>query len=251
MTTFKKYLSFSFDDGLEQDRKLIELLKKYGLSATFNLNAGLFGKRDYVGRIGSIGFTEYTEPGDHGLIKTTEHYRLPKEKIAETYSGFEIASHTYTHTPMPKLKSEQFADEIDRDIRELSSIAGYPVRGFAYPGGIATRASAAYLGTKGLLYARTAFANGKYNFPADPMRYAPTAAIKDKKAEKLLDAFLAEELREDLLFCLWGHGYEADFGTANASYAAFERIFARAAGHSNVIYCTLAQAFEDHNLRNQ
>ena len=249
MATFKKYLSFSFDDGLEQDRKLIELLKKYGLSATFNLNAGLFGKRDYVGRIGSIGFTEYTEPGDHGLIKTAEHFRLQKEKIAETYSGFEIASHTYTHTPMPKLKSEQFADEIDRDIRELSEIAGYPVRGFAYPGGVATKASAAYLGTKGLLYARTAFANGKYNFPADPMRYAPTAAIKDKKAEKLLDAFLAEEPKEDLLFCLWGHGYEADFGTANASYAAFERIFAKAAGHSNVIYCTLAQAFEDHNER--
>ena len=81
------------------------------------------------------------------------------------------------------------------------------------------------------------------------MRYAPTAAIKDIKAEKLLDAFLAEEPKEDLLFCLWGHGYEADFGTANASYAAFERIFAKAAGHSSVIYCTLAQAFEDHNER--
>ena len=249
MAEHKKYLTFSFDDGLEQDRKLIEMLKKYGLAATFNLNAGLFGKRDYVGRIGSIGFTEYAEQGDHGLIKTAEHFRLPKEEIARTYAGFEIASHTYTHAPMPKLKPEQFADEIDRDLRELSAIAGYPVRGFAYPGGVATKASAAYLGTKGLLYARTAFANGKYTFPADPMRFAPTAAIKDKKAEKLLDAFLAEEPKEDLLFCLWGHGYEADFGTANASYVAFERIFARAAGHGDVIYCTLAQAFEDHNER--
>lgn len=251
MATYKKYLTFSFDDGLEQDRKLIELLKQYGLAATFNLNAGLFGQRDYVGRIGSIGFTEYPEPHNRGLIRTAEHFRLPKEEIAETYAGFEIASHTYTHTPMPKCKPEQFSEEIDRDIRELSELVGYPVRGFAYPGGIATKASAKYLGTKGLLYARTAFASGKYTFPGDPMRYAPSAAIKDKRAEALLDAFLAEEPKEDLLLCLWGHGYEADFGTATASFEAFERIFAKAAGHSDVTYCTMAEAFEDHNRRNQ
>ena len=55
---FHKYLTFSFDDGLEQDKKLIKLMKKYGLKGTFNLNAGLFGKKDWVGRIGNIGFKE-------------------------------------------------------------------------------------------------------------------------------------------------------------------------------------------------
>ena len=29
---FHKYLTFSFDDGLEQDKRLIRLMKKYGLN---------------------------------------------------------------------------------------------------------------------------------------------------------------------------------------------------------------------------
>ena len=38
-----KYVTFSFDDGVTQDKRLIELLNKYGLKATFNLNSSLFG----------------------------------------------------------------------------------------------------------------------------------------------------------------------------------------------------------------
>ena len=36
----KKYFTLSFDDGLEQDKKVLELMKKYGLRGTFNLNSG-------------------------------------------------------------------------------------------------------------------------------------------------------------------------------------------------------------------
>ena len=37
-----KALTFSYDDGVEQDVKLIEILKKHGLRATFNLNSGQY-----------------------------------------------------------------------------------------------------------------------------------------------------------------------------------------------------------------
>ena len=37
---FTKAITFSFDDGNIDDIRLIELLKKYGLKATFNLNSG-------------------------------------------------------------------------------------------------------------------------------------------------------------------------------------------------------------------
>ena len=41
----KKAVTFSFDDGVTQDIRLIELLNKYGLKATFNLNSELLGRK--------------------------------------------------------------------------------------------------------------------------------------------------------------------------------------------------------------
>ena len=39
----KKAITFSFDDGVWQDRRLIEIFNKYGLKGTFNLNSEAFG----------------------------------------------------------------------------------------------------------------------------------------------------------------------------------------------------------------
>ncbi len=38
----------SLDDGVEQGKILIELMNTYGIRATFNLNAGIFGQRTSV-----------------------------------------------------------------------------------------------------------------------------------------------------------------------------------------------------------
>ena len=34
-----KAVTFSYDDGVTQDKRLIELFNKYGLKATFNINS--------------------------------------------------------------------------------------------------------------------------------------------------------------------------------------------------------------------
>jgi peptidoglycan/xylan/chitin deacetylase (PgdA/CDA1 family) len=39
----KKALTFSYDDGVLQDIRLIELFNKYGMKATFNLNSEKLG----------------------------------------------------------------------------------------------------------------------------------------------------------------------------------------------------------------
>lgn len=36
-----KALTFSFDDGRVEDRRLVELFNQYGMKGTFNLNSGL------------------------------------------------------------------------------------------------------------------------------------------------------------------------------------------------------------------
>ena len=35
-----KALTLSYDDGVEQDVKLIEIAEKYGIKGTFNINSG-------------------------------------------------------------------------------------------------------------------------------------------------------------------------------------------------------------------
>ena len=39
-----KAITFSYDDGVTQDQRLIEMFDRYGLKATFNINSGLLGK---------------------------------------------------------------------------------------------------------------------------------------------------------------------------------------------------------------
>ena len=43
----RKALTFSYDDGTIYDKKLVSLLKKYDMKATFNLNSGLLGQKEH------------------------------------------------------------------------------------------------------------------------------------------------------------------------------------------------------------
>ena len=65
----KKAVTFSFDDGVTQDIRLIEILNKYGLKGTFNLNSGLLGQPNELVR------------NDH-LIR---HDKIAPEKIKDVY----------------------------------------------------------------------------------------------------------------------------------------------------------------------
>ena len=38
---YRKAITFSYDDGIEQDLPLLQILRDYGLKGTFNLNTGL------------------------------------------------------------------------------------------------------------------------------------------------------------------------------------------------------------------
>lgn len=46
-----KIFTLSFDDGVTQDRRFIGLLKKYGLTCTFNVNSALLGTEGEVTRV--------------------------------------------------------------------------------------------------------------------------------------------------------------------------------------------------------
>ena len=86
---YRKYFVWNFDDGLEQDRKIIEVLKKYHMGATFNLNSGLYGEKTFEGRIGNLGMTEmpYDEyqKKKFRLLPYVPHFRIPEDEVKEVY----------------------------------------------------------------------------------------------------------------------------------------------------------------------
>ena len=49
-----KAFTMSYDDGVEQDIRLIDIMEKHGLKGTFNLNSGLFAPEGTVYPAGQI-----------------------------------------------------------------------------------------------------------------------------------------------------------------------------------------------------
>lgn len=240
----------SYDDGLEQDKKLIQLLKKYNLQCTFNINGGLFGKKDRVARIGDIGFMEIPEDAKiwRTIFKNSNHHRIQKDEIKQVYSGFEVASHAYKHEPLARMTAEQVKDSLDKDLKTLSKIVGYPITGHAYPGGMSSDVAAVCLGEAGLIYGREAFSSKSFAFPDNPLRFRPTCSHKDKNIFEYLDKFIAAKPEsDDLLFVMWGHGYEFDYGSKHSSWEQIEKVLDKIAGHKDITYCTNTQAFEAHS----
>ncbi len=248
---YKKYFTVSFDDGLEQDKKLIALMKKYGIKGTFNINGGLLGERGTVKRIGNLAFQDCGEGRTSGaIIKYTEHNRIPGDEIAQVYAGMEIASHSYMHDWLGKLPKQEMMKSINMDIDALEKIAGYKIRGHAYAKGSTSKEVQAYLKKEGILYARGIMSSKSFCFPKNPLNLRPTCShiTKEARINGLIDQFIkAKPLKEDMLFYMWGHAYELDFNTKEASWDKIERLFDRIAGKEDILYCTNAEAFTAHN----
>ena len=101
----KKAVTFGFDDSVLQDIRAIEILDKYKLNATFNLNSGKIGTKNPYEAKGRIVERTLIEPN---LLK-------------ETYKNHEVAVHTIGHfnlTEMPKFciiwQIEEYRKKSDR-----------------------------------------------------------------------------------------------------------------------------------------
>ena len=117
MQTKKKAVTFSYDDGITQDIRLIELLNKYDLKCTFNLNSELLGKNGCLIREN----------------KRIAHYKVWPSDVKEIYAGHEVAVHTLTHPNLTTLEDAEVIRQVEQDRLNLSDLAGYEVVGMAYP----------------------------------------------------------------------------------------------------------------------
>lgn len=215
-------LTFSYDDCVLQDKRLIELFNRNGEKATFNMNSGAFGGCDTLIREGRV----------------VDHSHVSADEVASLYAGHEIAVHTVTHPNLCLLPDAQVIDEVIQDRRALEELAGYPVRGMAYPGGCVDQRVMKLLEGCGIVYARAVGTTRRFNLPEVPLNWECSCHHWD--LEGLIEPFLApgNDLR---LLSVWGHAYEFD---QRSDWDVIERQLDRLGRHDEVWYATNIEVFD-------
>lgn len=168
----KKAVTFSYDDGVEQDRRLIALFNKYGMKATFNQNSGIQTRADT--------FTQ-------GNIVV---HRMNQKDMRELYKGHEIASHTLTHANLKGLDEETVYNEISTDIRNLEAFYEQKIAGFVFPFGTYDESAFRILKECGIQYARTSGDTHGFALQSDLLRFKPSFHHADADIMSGIDRFL-------------------------------------------------------------
>ncbi len=248
----RKYFCWSFDDGLEQDKKIIEILKEYGMGATFNLNSGLYGVKTFEGRIGNYGLKEVPaegfNPAVFHLLPYVTHFRIPEDEVCQVYEGFEIASHTVHHVHLNKCSEEERRAEIQDDIKALSEKFSQQVTGFAYPYGQGDKYCTDILREAGVEHARILSTDTTFRFPEDPLRMPKTCwHIAENTFDTLNSFFQAVPEEDDMFFLMFAHGYEFDFYTKESNWDKFRRICDTVRRHDDIVCCSIRDALHQHN----
>ncbi len=211
-----KAVTLSYDDGIEQDRRLVEILNRHGLKCTFNLNSQLLVRRD------------------RWICKTVEVVRMAPETLPALYQGHEAALHMATHAHPMALSNDDLRRETVEDMEFLTKLFGYPVRGMAYPFGEYDERVIAALEKFGVVYARTIHSSHAFTLPERWLEWHPTAHHNEEGTAALFEAFLQSE-EELALFYLWGHSYEFD---VDNNWEKMESLCTRMAGHADIFYAT-------------
>jgi len=222
----RKLFTVSLDDGVTQDIRAIEILNKYGMKGTFNLNSELLGR-----------------PGNLEVQGTpVTHNKVAPEKVAEIHAGHEVAVHTLTHPRLPEHPDAEVIRQVSEDQKNLTRLAGYEIIGMAYPcGGVNNddRVAALIRENTPIRYSRTITSNYSFARQENLLRFDPTVRFLEwDKAFELGEQFLKLP-EQDAVFYIWGHSYEFDVSDYWQRLEEFCRMMA---GRDDIDYVTNKEA---------
>lgn len=197
-----KALTLSYDDAREYDLHLLEIIHKYGLKCTFNVNSDIIVQNKGKGTL-----------SEETLISSLKN------------SPHEVAVHGARHIAPGLGHTPLVIEDILSCRKWLEEKFEKIVRGMAYPDSGITRfvrGSAPYedlrtvLKGLGIAYARTLRAdNNRFELPSDWYAWLPTAHHDNPNLFAWLDEFLSLDLKTRYraehyprLFYVWGHSYE-------------------------------------------
>ena len=202
----RRCVTFSYDDGHVEDRRLVKLFNDCGLRGSFHLNSAECGNGKCVGL----------------------------DEIRALYAGHEVSAHTHTHPFLNELPPARMAWEILEDHRLLEQAAGYPVRSMSWPYGQAGDAAVEAAKSCGIEYSRLVTEDHSFEPPADFLRWAPTC--HHNSAPEWIEAFLARDYwKKQQLLYIWGHSFE--FERQN-TWGLIENVCRSIAGRADTWYAT-------------
>ena len=190
-----------WDDSVLNDLKVMELCRKYGARATFNLNPGLL---DRTSR--KLGW----------VYRGFEVRRFSQAELTDVYEGFQVANHTMTHPDPTKITPEEFRREVMDCRHFLEDAFQREIRGFAWPYGAYNDACLAIARECGLAYGRTTLNTDRVLPVADPLALHSSCHFQNPDFDRI-----RERARESGVFYFWGHSYE--MMDDPALFAAYER----------------------------
>lgn len=240
--------TLSFDDGHPLNLKLLELLNKYNLKATF-----------------------YIE-GNYLKDKKTE------SEVLEISQTQEIGAHTLTHPKLNQISLSEVEKEVRSGKEKLENLLGQQVEMFSYPYGIFNEQIKNIVKNTGFLGGRTA-ERFIFNRPQDFFEFGTTFQIYPHPFRKrdarhlhgprvvlqpllknapailkyrlpLTSFFSWFNLTKNLfnycykngeIFHLWGHAFEIE---KYGMWVDLEKFFSYIKTHPNIIYLTNSQALK-------
>ena len=213
----RKAFNITFDDGIIQDIRFVELLNRYGLKGTFNLNSELMKN-------------EFEWIHESGLVIR----RLPENMVVNLYKNHEIASHTLTHPFMDNLSEDEIIHEMLEDKKNLEGIFGREVLGFAVPFDYYSELIANCARKCGFEYSRMSEERYSYIPPSDYYYWAAGTYHVMSGFRKFIEDFFITE--DELALCqIVGHSYDLD--TENM-WEAYEEILRKVSEDKEIISMT-------------
>ena len=221
-----KAVTFSYDDGVTQDIQLVELLNKYGLKCTFNLNSERISHRGRLVREN----------------KMISYYKLFPEDIKVVYEGHEVAAHTLNHPKLPEVADDnEVIRQVEQDRLNLSELMGYEVVGMAYPGGGINndeRTAKIIKENTGIKYARATEVLKDFDIDENLYRFKGTCYHHENWNElfTLGEKFLDFNPEKPSVFYIFGHSYEFDIYPER--WQIFEEFLKMMSNKNDIFYGT-------------
>lgn len=218
-----KSFNVTFDDGVLQDVRFVDLLNRYNLKGTFNLNSGLMESEfEWTHKNGSI-------------VK-----RLSKDKAMPLYEGHEIASHTLTHPYMDNLSESEILYELKTDKDKLEKFFNRKIKGFAVPFHYYSELIESCVKQCGFSYARISEESHSFIPQNDFFKWKATIFHPRNSFDDIVDEFIktGEELA---LLQIGGHSYDLD---AEDMWDNFESAFIKVSAQNDILPMTTIEIIE-------
>lgn len=217
----KKCFTMSYDDGIDFDIRFVEMMRKYGVKGTFNLNSG-------------------NMPKEERHSTDTVNAKMTMEQCIALYGDdMEIAIHGSVHARWTYNNPAATLMDIVDDRRALEAATGRIIRGGAYPFGYFDDATVQMLEHAGIEYCRTTKTTGRLIFSTrqDWLRWQTTCHHENPKLPELAKEFVESDWLPERLQCLavWGHSYE--FERKN-QWELIENLLKTVSGKEDIWYCT-------------